>query len=400
MLEGFLWGALYYLIALLIALWCYSQYSPLYRRVVLVIVFCGVGHYIGGYAYTLMQTDSFMQFFNGATSKFNGMSTNFVKYITGNVREYFTGDSFLATVYFFSAFSFVGSVLWYLLFLQLAQWLKISNQRYIAPAVIIMCWPSFLFFTAGLGKDSLCYFLPPLILLLLNQITFQRKTNVINLFLLLCSVTLMTMIRPYLLMIFIVAYFLSTLKGVAKLTFLHSISIIALIPVVIYVIGWVLDEQMGMNAIDFQQITEVSLKQQESQNFGTSFPILSHNPIIVLLTAPYGFTMNLIMPLIIFARNTIGMLASIENMFLVLLLYRFWKGRKIFSVLKKQLAPVRLCFYFFVSGMFFMSLINTNLGLSMRQKSMYVPAFLVVAMLVWLYKKQHRQLGTPEVVAA
>ena len=37
-----------------------------------------------------------------------------------------------------------------------------------------------------------------------------------------------------------------------------------------------------------------------------------------------------------------------------------------------------------------MGLSNTNLGLAMRQKSMYVPAFLVIAMLVWAYQKQGR----------
>ena len=60
-------------------------------------------------------------------------------------------------------------------------------------------------------------------------------------------------------------------------------------------------------------------------------------------------------------------------------------------MMKKQIAPVQLCYYFFIVGMAFMGLINTNLGLSMRQKSMYVPGFLVVSMLVWLYDKKMAQ---------
>ncbi len=391
MLEGLLLGMLFYLLALFIGIWCYRLYSPLYQKTLIVILICWVGHYIGTFVYSLMLTDSLVQFFPNATPRFNGFNTSFVFNIVWYVRKFFTGDSYIGTVYFFSAFAFLGSILWYLLYIQLAQRLNISNQKYTFPALVLMCWPSYLFFTAGIGKDSLCFFLIPLILLSLNQVLYQKEKSAMMVINLVFSILFLTLIRPYLLMIFVGAYFLSTFKGITKLSGFRVILILCSLPVLYFVAHWVGTAQGGMTSIEIADIAARATRQQGLLNVGTTFPMLSTNPIIVVLLLPYSFTMNLTMPLFVFAHNLTGLFASFENAVLVYLLYTFWKDRKIFKILKNKIEPVKLCFSFFIVGMAFLGLINTNLGLAARQKSMYVPAFLVVAMLVWLYKKQMKR---------
>ena len=118
--------------------------------------------------------------------------------------------------------------------------------------------------------------------------------------------------------------------------------------------------------------------------------MLTKDPKFVLFALPYNFTMNLVMPMFIFARNIVGYTASLENVFLVYLIYRFWKKRRVYQLIKNKLKPVKLYMSFFIVGMSFMSLINTNLGLAMRQKSMYMPFLLVIMMLVWQYGKQKK----------
>jgi hypothetical protein len=388
MLDSLLYGMLFYVIALIIALRVYSNYSPLPQRIFCVILLCWIGHYIGSYVYTLMPSDSLLTFFNAATPEYSEMGTGFVKNMAWYIRQYVTGDSFLATIYFFSAFSFLGSVLWYLLFLQLSQWLKISNQRYIFPALVIMCWPSFLFFTSGIGKDSLCYFLIPLIFLSWSQLFYQRKSRAIMLIVLFLGLLLLTMIRPYLLIILVITCGFSSLKSINRITLQRLLLILVFIPVIIYVTGWVLKTQGNIDHIGLYNIEVRSVKQQEYLNEGAVFPILSHNPMMQPLLLPYNFTMNLIMPLFFLARNMTGLLASVENLFLLYLLYQCFNKRKVLRTIKSQIYLVQLCYYFFIVGMSFMAIINTNLGLAMRQKSMYLPAFLVIAMLVWLYNKQ------------
>ena len=395
MAAGLLWGILFYVVALVIALWCYRQYSPLYEGTSLVIMVSWFGHYLGTYFYSFARTDSLMQFFLNATNHFRGSGTNFVCNLAWYVRDYMTGNSYVGTLYFFSSFAFLGSVLWYLMFLQLAQSLRISNQKYAYPAIVLMCWPSYLFFTAGIGKDSLCFFLIPLILLSLNKLIAQKNKTGSVIFILLFSLSLMAMIRPYLIIVFSAAYFLSSYNGIKRMSGLRLVFMIASLPIVIYLIHLVLlTQKASMHLADMSEIASTAVHQQEALNVGSSFPMLSSNPAIVFLLLPYSFLMNLTMPLFIFAHNKEALIASIENSYLVYLLYQFLMRNKIYKVIKQN-DGVRLCFMFFMVGMALLSLINTNLGLSTRQKTMYVPAFLVVAMLVWLYKKQNREPRKP-----
>ena len=150
-LTGVVWGVFFYVFSLVIALWLYRLYSPMYQKTCSVMLIAWLGHFLAASLFSTFTFDSASQFFGGATPVFilKAGTTHLVQNIVWYVREYITGDSYLATVYFFSAAAFIGGVAWYLLFLQLAQALEVSNQRYIFPALVIMCWPSFLFFTCG-----------------------------------------------------------------------------------------------------------------------------------------------------------------------------------------------------------------------------------------------------------
>ncbi|OGT09872.1 MAG: hypothetical protein A2X77_04705 [Gammaproteobacteria bacterium GWE2_42_36] len=386
--AGFLWGILFYFIAFMLSLWLYRSYSPMYKNIIFIIFISGVGHFFGTYLYSFLPSDSIDQFFPGANPFFSGVGTDFIENIVWYVRDWLTGDSLLGTFYFFSAFAFLGSVLWYLLFLRCSQFLNIENQKRIFPALVIICWPSFFLFTAGMGKDSLSFFLIPLTLLLWDRFFYQRKNRLVTLTVLALSVVFMAMIRPYLLIIFVGAYYFSTFKGLRELSFFRVVGIVILIPVVLYVMRWVVITQGGLQDLQLMNIAQHAVLQQSRLDTGTSFSILSSNPYILLLMLPYSFFMNLVMPLFFFSNNVSGILASIENVFLVWLLYDFWRQRRLFKIIKSRFSLIRIAFYFFLIGMMFLGLINTNLGLAMRQKSMYVPAFLVVAMLTWLYKKQ------------
>jgi hypothetical protein len=387
-LEGLVWGFVFYFIALIIALWCYRLYSPIYQNTFSALLISWLGHYIGTYLYATVPTDSLVQFFSGASPVFRGFNTPFVLNIVWYVREYLTGDSYPATLYFFAAFAFIGSMLWYLLFLQMAQWLQIDNQRYKFPAFVLLCWPSYFFFTAGIGKDSLCFFLIPWILLAWNELTYKKRKASLILSIAFAT-AFVTEIRPYVFMILVGGYFISKISW-RSFTGFRIIFVLILLPILFYVAHWVGTEQGMMTGIDITEVGARAARQQELLNGGTTFPMLSKNPIAVILLLPYSFLMNMIMPLFIFALNLTGMVASVENAFLVWIMYRFWKKRKIYTILKTKLESVKFCFSYFIAGMSFLGLINTNLGLATRQKSMYVPAFLVVAMLVWQYDKLNR----------
>lgn len=387
MLVGVMWGCLFYSIALVFSFAVYRLYSPWYKTIITVICLSWFGHFIGTYVYSLIPSDSLYTFFEEATPHFYGFGTKFVRYITWYVRYFITDDSYLGTLYFFSAFAFIGGVLWYLLFLQCAQRLFIDNQQYHFPAILIMCWPSFLFFTAGIGKDSLTYFLLPLIFIVWNHICYSNQNKSIHFLTMIFSIIFIFMLRPYVLLVLVTAFFIARLNP-QKIR-ISMLWFMALSPLLWYVAVTIVTSA-GLQNLDLLSVANHALVQQELQNIGSSFPIFSHDPITVLLLLPYSFVMNLFFPLFLFANNAVGILASFENVYLVFLAVFFWKKRGLYNYLKRQMPSLHFLFLFFVVGMAFMSLINTNLGLSTRHKSMYLPIFLVLAMLVWLKNKRHK----------
>lgn len=358
--------------------------------------------------YGSIQTDSSVQFFPGATPYFRGFGTSFVKNMIWYIRDWLTGDSYIATLFFFSIFAFLGGVLWYLLFVKIGRRFNINVGQFTLPALIIMCWPSFLFFTSGMGKDSLSYFFIPLAFLAYMKISENRGIDIINYLILFVSLLFLFLLRPYLLMVFTFTYLISqyfTLKAL-RVDRLFYMAVGGL--VFLYVVHWVLIKEIGFHNISLGSIAQRATLQQNELAKGTSFYMPNINPVFRLLLLPYSFVMNLLFPLFYLARSMTGYIVSLENGILLYICCSLFKYKKIIKHFFLRSPITKLLFYFFVTGMSFLALINTNLGLSTRQKSMYVPPLLILYCLIYCCKKyalskrstnkyenrNHRQLRT------
>ncbi len=405
MLEGLVFGLFLYSIAFFIALASIQKNTVLTKPLFLVLCLSWFGHYVGSAIYASGVSDSLVTFFEYASPTFHGFGTAFVQYMVWYVRALLTGESYEATLYFFSVFAFLGSVLWYMVFLQLSEAIELDYYSEALPALVIMCWPSFFLFTSGIGKDSLSFFLIPSIFVLSHRLTHLKKRSPLLVVGLVCVALVMFMIRPYLFMLLSLVFFLTYFReAIFRFTARRMFLLLALSPLIFYIIERVLILQGGLEDVNLTDIANRALLQQSRLNTGTAFPILSDNPFLVPFLLPYGFTMNLLMPMFVFAHNTVAFLASFENLGLFYMIVRFWKQRAYWKVLRDKVDSVRRCFYLFVVGMSYLGILNTNLGLAMRQKSMYVPAFLVIAMLVHLYSKQckhqrHDDLNAPQYTA-
>lgn len=354
------------------------SYTPLYPSVFSAVLLSFIGHIIGTFFYSFLPTDSIGQYFNLASPYFlkEEGTTGLIKNITWYVRYIFTDDSLLATFYFFSPFSFLGSILWYVLYLKISiNFRKIHVYRKWQP-FLIMCWPSFLFFTSGIAKDPIIFFIIPLFFITIHNVINKQSSPTLNIFMIILSAISVSLLRPYLLMIALIAFLFYKSKSKISLEgFLFRAAGIAL---TVMCIIWVLHTQGNMESIDAESITNRITSQQNSQARGTHFTIPSDNPIVRITLLPYSFVMNLIFPLFYLAGNSVGILASLENMLLFYIIFDLIKNRKIIKLIFKEVKMTKYLFYFFTFGMLFMASVNTNLGLSTRQKSMYVPCILVL----------------------
>ena len=373
---------LFYGIAFVAGLFIIRKETPLYIAPLLIMMLSFLGHILGTYYYSLGRSDSTIQYFPWATPYFSQLGTSFVKNLVWYVRAYLTGDSVIATFYFFSSFAFIGGVFWYVLYLRCAKRLNISGGQLAWPAFILMCWPSALIFTAGMGKDSLSYLFIPLVFLSYFNI-LEKKLLLWNSLILAISLAMLIALRPYLLMIFFIAYFFYASKELRSMTIKNTFSWIIILIMAVSTALWVLIMQGHFQVIDLISITEKSAKQQDLLSEGTHFYMPSGNPIVNLLLLPYSFIMNLCFPLIYLAKNTMGYAASIENFLLAVLLWKTIRLKKVVTYFFFQDRKIRLLLYFFIVGMLFMSVLNTNLGLAIRQKDMYLPGFLVIYCLLY-----------------
>ena len=387
-------------IALVCGLFLLRLYSPLYKVIFIPVMICWAGHMLGTYFYASLGSDSLGYYFPYATSGVtkilgdsgSGHMLNIVWYI----REMISGDSFLATMYVFGVLTFCGSVLWYCIFLKVSEMLSLKNSCiYRVPAFIILCWPTFLIFSAGM-KDAVVFFCIPLFFI--SLISFQgAPKKILSILGLMLGAWGCFFVRSYLTFILIAAWYIADM-----VSYRRSVGVRILFAFAGFVLAFVLlrtafvtvlhlEAHVGELAFNYTAIAQRAIAQQSVLNIGSVFSLPTHNPMLLIFFLPYSFIMNLCFPLFFYANNFLALFSSFENLFLVYLIFYFIKHRHFFVEFSKKIFFTNLLFYYFIAGMSFLALINTNLGLSTREKAMYLPAFLVVVSLVYVAQVQQRQ---------
>jgi hypothetical protein len=378
------------ILSLILGLMILKLYTPLYKNIFPIVLLSWIGHALGSCIYiTFFHGGDALAYFGQANPTWLGTGTDFIQYINWYLQNWLVGqqtqvyaidDSFIASMFFYGMFAFMGSILWYCIFLKVTEILNLNYARiYSFPALILLCWPSFLIFTAG-TKDALCFFFIPLLFLSFLNIKYARL-KVLHFLLLLISASILILIRPYLAITLLGALYLTVLLNSNLKFYLRITGVLLLLLILSYAAG-----QLLISAhINYGHIDTRAALQQQSVEIGSSFPMPSHNPAMILPLLPYSLIMNLCFPLFILGHNVQGMLQSFENLFLVYLIYILIKNYKIIAPTTKQMTYLKLLLFFFLIGMSFLALINTNLGLATREKAMYLPALLIIICLLYTH---------------
>ena len=235
-------------------------------------------------------------------------------------------------------------------------------------ALIFVLLPSMSFWTGAIGKDSIAYMSTGLILW--ASIDFKRNFSVIFI-----AFLCMLLVRPHIAAVMVFAFTFSLLVTKApplkRFFFLISglISIIVITPIVVQYIGagQVTSIELMQNFID--------KRQGYNQLGGGGININSMSLFQKIFT--YNFR-----PLPYESHSFLSFLASIDNLILLvffslsLISVLFSKGKK-FSLGLSHTKENRFFLLIFSLGiMIIASLLTSNLGISVRQKWMYMPILL------------------------
>ena len=299
------------------------------------------------------------------------LGTNAVIYLT-SIFTNGLGFSYLGVFLIFNIFGTIG-LLAVDASLRHATMDKSNFAKFLAFIIVLL--PSMNFWTSAIGKDSIAYMSTGL--LLWASIDLKNNTKLIAF-----SFICMFLVRPHISALIVIAFtlslFITKILSPIKRIFLIIISLVGtmyLIPITIQYVG--LEEITSIDLVkDF-----INVRQGYNLTGGGGIDISSMSLWLKLFT--YSFR-----PLPYEAHSFLSFLSSIDNfillIILVLSLISGINSRQKLIPLSSSMENRWFLIIFALSVMVISSFTTSNLGISVRQKWMYMP---IILYFLFLYMK-------------
>ena len=279
----------------------------------------------------------------------------------------------LTGTFLYSLLSFIGLFLFY----RLAKFYIPYNTKLLGvnlfPAIFFL--PSIHFWTAGVGKDTLMLFCIGLFAFSAARLK-KRYVGI------LLAMGLAYMIRPHVFVLLLAAFsfaylFTSKIMGYKRFflfLFLALISILVLPKVF---------EYANIDNYSVDSVFSRIDKQAENlsgSRIGSSLDISSYS-------YPMRFFTFLFRPLFFDARSVLYLLASFENLLLLVFTIKMIRSKPI-RTFKESSLVFKGFLIFILFGTFLFSSVLGNLGIILRMKIMFLPGFLLYSLWAFSYKYQ------------
>lgn len=288
---------------------------------------------------------------------------------------YYLNFSKIALFILFGFFGYIG-------FYYFVKMIWASNQNFKTKYVqIILFLPGFHFWTSALGKDSLIF-----MFLMLFFYTISR--NRFNILLLVFSFIGIYLIRPHMAMVVLLsvslAYLLTNpLKFDILKFFFLSVSVIA-----IYYLRDKVMQYVGIEKLD----TETLIQQMDMYNSYGATNVSEDSSYVDVsnYSIPAKLFAYLFRPLFYDARSVLKFIVSVENLFILFLIYMWLKSInfRLFTWFAMLRMPYKIIAIYFLVGWFVLAMNMYNIGLAFRQKYMLLPLFFILMLGNNLYNQK------------
>ena len=311
--------------------------------------------------------------------------THFTYFFVKFLKNLFLGSSKLGGFIFFGSFGLIASIFYLKIYTQIWQTLsgqsKINLTEHKVACYLFFLWPTFVYWSSNLGKDSICSICIPVIIY-----SIINRKNLVSYFLLAAFGLLAFMVRPYLITAFgtsaAIATVLTKNRKSGSNWLIGAISIAVLVLTASALKGFT-----NMDTINIQTISARASFQLTQQSRGTHFYMPTTNSIYVLLLLPYSMACNLLLPIFfIKASGFNSLLASLENTVLFAYLFYALKSRAKFIQFIRSTWILTFLSVYFIEGMALLGMTNTNLGHASREKLMFLPSLMVIILSYYRYK--------------
>jgi len=271
----------------------------------------------------------------------------------------------------FNIFGFIGLIAFYSALITVTKHSS-RNLRYLALAMVFL--PSVSFWSSGLGKDAISFMATGLALY--AALNFNKR-----IVLMMVAVALMLFVRPHIAGTMVIAI-------IASIVFKKDLTLMA--RTLVGAIGLVTAGVMIPFALNYAGVEEdasnlgryIEKRQGYNQKGGGGVDISS-------MSLPMQMFTYLVRPLPFEARSIPQLLASLDN---ILILYLLFVGmRTRLKVKNLQLTGNRVFMWWYVGiSWVILSMTTANLGISVRQKWMFTPIliFLLISIIAAAQEKK------------
>lgn len=305
---------------------------------------------------------------------FDGEGTMFM-YAFNFIFSNLLNMSYLSNTLVFSLFGFMGLTFFYLVAVNTIKYNKRLYGYVLFPALFFL--PNLHFWSAGVGKDTTLF-------LCIGMFTYGVMKPIARIPLLVISVLLALAIRPHIVLFLMVGFGMAYILG-GKISVFQRIAFsMILLGIGLAILPSVLEfaKIEEASAESFDKFAESKANVLSRASTGSAIDVSSYPlplKIITFLFRPFFFDV----------RNINGLVASLENLVLVIV---FIKAMRTNPLQAFKAAPfvIKGLVFFLIVGTLAFSQSMGNVGIMIRMRNMFLPGLLIYMLWIFSYEQERK----------
>ena len=317
----------------------------------------------------LPKTYNFETFKDGL---FNGEGTMFM-YAFNFLFSNILNMSYLSNTLLYSLFGFMGITFFYIIAIKNIKYNKIINGYVLFP--LIFFFPNLHFWSAGVGKDTTLF-------LCIGMFTYGLMKPFKRIFLIVIALSLSMAIRPHITLFLMVGFGLAYVFGGKVSPFQRFLFSAVMIGIGIAILPSVMEfaKIEEASAEGFDKFAENKAALLSRANAGSAIDISSYPFPLKVLT--FWFR-----PFFFDVRNINGLIASLENLVLVIVFIKAMRTNPIGAFKAAPFVIKGLVIFLLVGTLAFSQSLG-NVGIMIRMRNMFLPGLIIYMMWVFSYQQQ------------
>lgn len=303
---------------------------------------------------------------------FNGEGTMFM-YAFNFMFSNLLNMSYLSNTLLYSLFGFMGLTFFYLVAKQTVPFNKIISGYVVFPLIFFL--PNLHFWSSGVGKDTILF-------LCIGMFVYGLMKPMTRIPLILVAALLTMAIRPHILLFLLVGFGMAYIFGGKISGFQRFAFSVVLLGIGLAILPSVMEfakiEEASVESFD--KFSEAKAGVLSRASTGSAVDISSYPFPLKVFT--FWFR-----PLFFDVRNINGLIASIENLIILLIFIKAMRNNPVKAFKAAPFVIKGLVFFLIVGTLAFSQSLG-NVGIMIRMRNMFLPGMLIYLMWVFSYEQQ------------